>query len=99
LSNIIKKEKLKNNIIKKTMDDMCSLMSDIKISTEILLNIDTWQQDQLDFRGMYKELITSQRIYKLYSYGIILTVGKNGPGEIKQIKLVERGGDLMVIAY
>jgi hypothetical protein len=81
------------------MDDISSLMSDIKIDTEILLNIDTWQQDQLDFRGIYKELITSQRIYRAYSYGDILVVGKNGPCKINQIKLVERDGDLVVITY
>ena len=80
------------------MDDLCSLMEDIKVSTEILLNVDTWQQDQIDSYGIYKELITRERLYKVYSYGVYVA-RRNGFEKIKHARLEEQNGDIVVIAY
>jgi hypothetical protein len=88
--------KLKNKPLDKTMNDICSQLSDMKISTEILLNIDTWQHDQLDSHGIYKELITSQKVYRVYSYGVFVA-RKNGFEKTKQIRLVEQDGDILVV--
>ena len=77
------------------MDDLCSRLSNTKISEELLINIDTWQQNLMSSHGIYKELITSQTVYRMYSYGVFEWKG-NGLTKRTQIKLVERDGDIFL---
>ena len=83
-----------------TMDIICGKMSNLKVSEEILLNVDSWNEDQLNSRGMYKELITSIKVYKVYLYGGIFAVSKgdNTYIKVKSITLEERGGETFVIS-
>lgn len=74
-------------------------MSNIKIFVEILLNIETWKEDQLDSRGIYKELITSERLYRVYSYGEIYMIRNNKCTLMKKIILEEKENDIIVKSY
>ena len=78
------------------MDSLCYQLSKINITSEILLNINTFQLDQIDFRGIYKEFITSQKIYKMYSCGVYV-VGKNNDIKINHLELIEQDGNIIVI--
>jgi hypothetical protein len=79
------------------MEDICMQMSNLNISTELLLNVEEWDQDQLDFQGIYKELITANKIYKIYSYGRIFAVNGLQFIKVKHIKLIKKGNDTMVV--
>jgi hypothetical protein len=80
------------------MDDLCAQMSEIQVSVEIVLNPDSWTEDHLDSWGIYKEIVTSGRIYKVYSYGSIFAVVGSQQIQIKNIKIEERGSDIIVVA-
>jgi hypothetical protein len=80
------------------MNDICDQMSKLKVSTEIILNTDSWRQDQLDSLGIYKEIVTSGRIYKAYSYGDVFVVAGSQQVRINNIKIQKYGGDTVVIA-
>lgn len=76
------------------MDALCRQISSLNVSEEMLLNIDTWQQDHIDHLGIYKELITTGHVYKVYSNGEIIT-SKNRP--VKTIKLIQKNEDIFII--
>ena len=80
------------------MDELCSQLSSLSVSMGMLLNIDTWQNEQLNSRGIYKELITSHKIYEIYSHGEIFTTNNLGYVKVKELKLIEQDGDIMVLA-
>lgn len=80
------------------MDELCSAMNSIKINPDYLLNIDTWNSDNIDEHGIYKELITANKVYRIYSYGKLYMCNNNEITEIKKIELRIVNDDIIVIA-
>jgi hypothetical protein len=73
-------------------------MNSIKINPDYLLNIDTWNSDNIDEHGIYKELITANKVYRIYSYGKLYMCNNNEITEIKKIELRIVNDDIIVIA-
>lgn len=76
------------------MDLLCHQMSSLNISEEMLLNIDVWEKDHMDDLGIYKELITTEHVYKVYSNGTITTPDGQ---QISSIKLIQKNEDIYII--
>ena len=76
------------------MDSLCQQMDNMNMPEAMLLNVETWHQDQIDRYGMYKELISSSMLYKVYLNGRILTVDNT---RIKSIRMIKKYGDVFII--
>jgi hypothetical protein len=79
------------------MDEICYCMSNLRISSQILLNLDNWKCDHINSQGMYRELITPNTVYIVYLYGEIFAIDRGKPRRIKGLELVERGEDIIVL--
>ena len=81
------------------MDELCSTMSNLNITTRYLLNVETWHIKKRDFQNThrYMELITNNEIFLCYENGDIYVMGGSDYIKIKTIEIIHQGNDDIIV--